>query len=73
MPPPSLRVLVGVALMAGLVLIMVISFTVLTLAIGSPIYDKLSESVEREFGAGARARRAGRAPALPGPSASPAR
>jgi CysZ protein len=44
------RVLVGVALMAGLVLIMVISFTVLTLAIGSPIYDKLSESVEREFG-----------------------
>ena len=42
--------LVGVALMAGLVLIMVISFTVLTLAIGSPIYDKLSESVEREFG-----------------------
>jgi CysZ protein len=44
------RVLVGVALMAGLVLIMVISFTVLTLAIGLPIYDKLSESVEREFG-----------------------
>ena len=44
------RVLIGVALMAGLVLIMVISFTVLTLAIGSPIYDKLSESVEREFG-----------------------
>jgi CysZ protein len=45
-----IRVLVGVALVAGLVLIMVITFTALTLAIGSPIYDKLSESVEREFG-----------------------
>jgi CysZ protein len=29
---------------------MVISFTVLTLALGSPLYDKLSESVEEEFG-----------------------
>ncbi|HLL62571.1 MAG TPA: EI24 domain-containing protein [Propionibacteriaceae bacterium] len=46
----TVRVLVGVALVAGLVLIMVISFTALTLALGSPIYDKLSESVEREFG-----------------------
>jgi CysZ protein len=32
------------------VLLMVISFTTLTLALGSPLYDKLSESVEREFG-----------------------
>jgi CysZ protein len=46
----TIRVLVGVALIAGLVLVMVISFTALTLAVGSPIYDKLSESVEREFG-----------------------
>jgi CysZ protein len=46
----SVRVLAGVALVAGLVLVMVVSFTVLTLAIGSPIYDKLSEAVEREFG-----------------------
>jgi CysZ protein len=45
-----IRVLIGVALVAGLVLIMVITFTTLTLAVGSPIYDKLSESVEREFG-----------------------
>jgi CysZ protein len=45
-----IRVLVGVALVGGLVLVMVITFTVLTLAIGSPIYDRLSESVEREFG-----------------------
>jgi CysZ protein len=44
------RVLVGTALVAGLVLIMVLTFTALTLAIGSPIYDKLSESVEQEFG-----------------------
>ena len=45
-----IRVLIGTALVAGLVLIMVITFTALTLAIGSPIYDKLSEAVEREFG-----------------------
>jgi CysZ protein len=44
------RILVGIALVAGLILIMVISFTTLTLALGSPLYDKLSESVEREFG-----------------------
>jgi CysZ protein len=45
-----IRVLVGTALVAGLVLVMVVTFTALTLAIGSPIYDKLSEAVEREFG-----------------------
>ena len=44
------RVLIGIALVAGVSLVMVISFTTLTLALGSPIYDKLSESVEREFG-----------------------
>lgn len=46
----TIRVLVGAALVAGLVLVMVISFTALTLAVGSPIYDRLSASVEREFG-----------------------
>jgi CysZ protein len=46
----TVRVLVGGALLAGAVLLMVISFTTLTLALGSPLYDKLSESVEREFG-----------------------
>jgi CysZ protein len=45
-----IRVLVGTALVAGLVLVMVVTFTTLTLTIGSPIYDKLSETVEREFG-----------------------
>ena len=52
---------------------MVISFTVLTLAIGSPIYDKLSESVEREFGPVPELDGAGRAPAPLGPCASPQR
>lgn len=46
----ALRVLVGSALVGGAVLVMVISFTTLTLALGSPLYDKLSESVEQEFG-----------------------
>jgi CysZ protein len=45
-----LRVLVGIALVAGAVMLMVISFTSLTLALGSPLYDKISESVEAEFG-----------------------
>jgi CysZ protein len=44
------RTIVAVALAGGVVLLMVLTFTVLTLAIGSPLYDKLSESVEREFG-----------------------
>jgi CysZ protein len=44
------RVLVGLTLSGGVVLLMVISFTALTLAIGSPLYDKISEFVDREFG-----------------------
>ncbi len=44
------RVLVGLTLAGGVVLLMVISFTALTLAIGSPLYDKISEDVDREFG-----------------------
>jgi CysZ protein len=46
----TLRVLVGTAVVAAAVLLMVISFTTLTLALGSPLYDKLSESIEQEFG-----------------------
>ena len=46
----AIRVLVGSALVAAAVLVMVISFTTLTLALGSPLYDKLSESVEQQFG-----------------------
>ena len=46
----AVRVFIGGALVSGAVLLMVISFTMLTLALGSPLYDKLSESVEGEFG-----------------------
>lgn len=46
----TVRVLVGAGLVAAVVLLMVLTFTMLTLALGSPLYDKLSESVEREFG-----------------------
>jgi CysZ protein len=46
------RALVGVALLAGAVLLMVITFSTLTLALGSPLYDKISESVDRELAAG---------------------
>jgi CysZ protein len=44
------RVLIGLTLAGGVILLMVISFTALTLAIGSPLYDTISEFVEREFG-----------------------
>jgi CysZ protein len=44
------RTVVAVALAAAAVLLLVLTFTTLTLAIGSPLYDKLSEFVEREFG-----------------------
>lgn len=46
----ALRMLVGLALVAGAVLLMVLTFTALTLALGSPLYDLISESVERELG-----------------------
>jgi CysZ protein len=46
----AIRIVIGAALVGGTTLIMVISFTTLTLALGSPLYDKLSESCEREFG-----------------------
>ena len=44
------RVLISLTLSGGVILLMVISFTALTLALGSPLYDKISESVERELG-----------------------
>jgi CysZ protein len=46
----AIRALIGAALVTGAVVLMVITFTTLTLALGSPLYDKLSESVEGEFG-----------------------
>ena len=46
----SVRVVVGLAVVAGAVLLMVITFSALTLALGSPLYDKISEFVDDELG-----------------------
>ena len=43
------EVLAGGAVLGGSMLLMVISFTTLTLALGSPVYDKISEFVDLEF------------------------
>lgn len=40
----------SLALLAGAVLVMVVAFTTVTLALGSPIYDKIAELVEQELG-----------------------
>jgi CysZ protein len=48
------RALIGLALVAGAALLMVITFSALTLALGGPIYDKISEFVDEELGAPAR-------------------
>ncbi|WP_152363182.1 EI24 domain-containing protein [Microlunatus speluncae] len=47
----TIRILIGVAIVAGSILLMVISFSVLTLAIGAPLYDKISEAVDEAEGA----------------------
>ena len=47
----AVQVAIGVALVGGVALLMVVTFTAITLAVGGPIYDKISEYVEREFGA----------------------
>lgn len=44
-----MRVIVGLSFVAGSVLLMVLTFSALTLALGSPIYDKISESVDDEL------------------------
>lgn len=43
------RVVVGTLLVGGTVLLMVLVFSTLTLAIGSPVYDAISEAVDRSF------------------------
>lgn len=40
------RVVVGTLLVGGVVLLMVLVFSTLTLALGSPVYDKISEAVD---------------------------
>ncbi len=46
------EIAIGVALIGASVLLMVVTFTAITLAVGGPIYDKIGEYVERELGAG---------------------
>ncbi|MGW9347067.1 EI24 domain-containing protein [Nocardiopsis flavescens] len=41
---------VAVGALAGTILLMVVSFTTLTLALGAPIYDKITDLVEQELG-----------------------
>jgi len=43
------QVLVALALVAGTVLLAVLTFTTLTLTLGGPLYDLISESVDREL------------------------
>jgi CysZ protein len=50
----AVRVLVGVAVLGGALLLMIVTFTALTLALGSPIYDRISESVDAELEPGLR-------------------
>lgn len=45
-----LRGAVAVGLLAGSLLLMVVAFTTVTLTLGGPIYDKVTELVEKELG-----------------------
>ncbi|MBO0810507.1 MAG: EI24 domain-containing protein [Microlunatus sp.] len=46
-----IRVLIGIGATGGSILIMVLVFTAITLAVGGPAYEKISELVEAELGA----------------------
>lgn len=46
------RVVVGTLLVGGTVLLMVLVFSTLTLALGSPVYDRISEAVDRAYPGG---------------------
>lgn len=45
-----IRVLIGIGAIGGSILIMVLVFTAVTLAVGSPAYEKIAELVEAELG-----------------------
>ncbi|WP_017570613.1 EI24 domain-containing protein [Nocardiopsis halotolerans] len=45
-----LRGAMSVAILAGSILLMVVTFTTATLTLGGPIYDKVTELVEKELG-----------------------
>ena len=46
------HVLAGIGVVSASTLIMVISFSTLTMALGSPVYDKISEAVDTEISGG---------------------
>lgn len=46
----TLRIALGVAVVAGSVFVMVVAFSGVTLALGAPLYDKIAEDVEQELG-----------------------
>ncbi len=46
----ALRATLGIVIIAGAILVMVVGFTGITLALGSPLYDKISEDVEEVLG-----------------------
>ncbi|MGI8458453.1 MAG: EI24 domain-containing protein [Propionibacteriaceae bacterium] len=46
----AVRVTLGVALVVGSILLMIISFSTVTLALGSPLYDKIAEETEKDLG-----------------------
>lgn len=46
----ALRAVVAALLVIAAVILMVVTFSALTLALGAPIYDSISESLERELG-----------------------
>jgi CysZ protein len=45
----TMQVLAGVGVLGATLLIMIISFSTLTMAFGAPIYDKISEAVDAEL------------------------
>ena len=46
----AVRVTLGAALVVGSTLLMIIAFSTVTLALGSPLYDKIAEETERDLG-----------------------
>ena len=48
----AVQVLAAVGVLGGTLLIMIISFSTLTMAFGAPIYDKISEAVDTELSGG---------------------
>jgi len=46
----AVQVLAAAGVLGGALLVMIISFSTLTMALGAPIYDKISEAVDAELG-----------------------